>query len=182
MATEIANLQEVKDHLRKTTPADDGAITSFMLAATPIVESYVGPVVDQTITERHSGTPIFLHKPPVLTLVSVVAVYTGGTSWAVADLIVDKPSGLVERANGHGLCGGPWDVTYTAGRTTVAENIKLAFKIIVSHMWETQRGQMPALPVGGNTDRQPVPMGVSYAVPRRALELLRDDVNQWGIA
>lgn len=183
MAASIVTLVEVKAHLNKTSTKDDGEITGFIDAAESVAEYYVGPVIDQAITERHhSGLSIALYRPPVLSLDSVTAVFPSGTSWAIADLIVDKTTGIVQRANGQALSGGPWNVTYTAGRATVPGNIKTACLIIVKHLWETQRGQMAKLPVGGGIDNVPVATGISYAVPRRALELLRPDNIAGGIA
>jgi len=179
MATEIVTLVEVKAHLSKTSSSDDTELLGFIAAAEPIVEFYVGPVIDATITERHSGF-IALRRLPAKTLTSVTAVYTAGTSWNVADLDLDTESGIVTRLDGGALYGGPWEVVYTVGRTTVDDNIKVATKIIVKHLWETQRGSMPRLGMdGGDVLVQP---GVSYAVPRRALELLRPDTAASGIA
>ncbi|WP_116042266.1 phage gp6-like head-tail connector protein [Amycolatopsis palatopharyngis] len=181
MATEIIGLDEMKEYLNKTSSKDDAEIQGFIDSAVPVVEYYAGPVVTQVITERHTSF-IALFEPPVLSLDSVTAVFSSGTSWEVADLVVDKVTGIVERADGLALFGGPWNVTYTAGRTTVPGNIKLATKIIVKHLWETQRGQMAKLPIGGGIDNVPVASGISYAVPRRALELLRPDNTAGGIA
>lgn len=183
MAASIVSVDDVKAHLNKTSTKDDGEIAGFIDAAGSVVEYYVGPVIDQVVTERYAaGTHIALYRPPVLSLDSVIAVFPSGTSWAVADLIVDKETGIVERANGSALSGGPWNVTYTAGRATVPGNIKTACLIIVKHLWETQRGQMAKIPVGGGIDNVPVATGISYAVPRRALELLRPDNIAGGIA
>lgn len=183
MATEIVGLTEVKKHLNKTSNADDSELKGFIAAADAVVESYVGPVITRTVTERHrNGSVIALFKPPVLSLTSVTRVYSSGTSWDVADLDVDLEAGIITRLDGGSLHGGPWDVVYSAGRVTVAGNIKTAAKIIVKHLWETQRGQMTKLPVGGGIDNVPVSTGISYAVPRRALELLRPDNAAGGVA
>lgn len=181
MATEIVGLAEVKVHLNKTSSTDDTEIQGVISAADSVVEFYVGPVITKTITERHlNGCSIALYRPPVESLTSVTAVYSTGTSWTVGDLDVDEVSGIITRANGASLYGGPWDVVYVAGRTSVSGNIKLAHKIIVKHLWETQRGSMPQLPIPGGD--VPMVAGVSYAVPRRALELLRPDSAAAGIA
>lgn len=183
MATEIVTLAEVKAHLNKSTNSDDTELLGFIDAADAVVESYVGPVITKTITERHlNRSVIALFAPPVLSLTSVTRVYTTGTSWTVADLDVELSTGIVSRADGLALYGGPWDVVYEAGRATVAGNIKTAAKIIVKHLWETQRGQMTKLPIGGGIDNVPVATGISYAVPRRALELLRPDNSAGGVA
>jgi len=178
MATEIVTLADVKAFLDKTSSANDLELTGFIAAAEPIVEFYVGPVIDATITERHQSH-IALRRVPAKTLTSVTAVYSTGTSWAAGDLDLDTESGIVTRLDGGALYGGPWDVVYEVGRTTVAENIKAATKIIVKHLWETQRGSMPQMGMnGGDVPALPV----SYAVPRRALELLRPDTAPSGIA
>lgn len=181
MATEIASLTEVKVHLNKISNADDTEILDMIAAADSVVEFYTGPVITKTITERHrDSSAIALYRPPVESLTSVTAVYSTGTSWTVGDLDVDEVAGIITRANGQPLYGGPWDVVYDAGRATVSGNIKLAHKIILKHLWETQRGSMKQLPINGG--EVPMVTGVSYAVPRRALELLRPDSAAAGIA
>jgi hypothetical protein len=182
MVAAIVSLTEVRAHLNKTSTVNDGELEGFISAATGVVEYHIGPVVEQEKTERHHGPGLGLWHPPVLALTSVTAVLTGGTSWNVAELTVDNDTGIVQRLNGHALYGGPWDVTYTAGRATVSGDIKTACMIIVGHLWETQRGRMTKLPVGGGIDNVPVSAGISYAVPRRALELLRPHSGMAGIA
>lgn len=168
---DVVSLDEVKDHLGKTTDGDDGELMEYVEAATSIVEKYIGPVVAQAFIERHSsGRRFVLRRTPILSVTSVVPWLATGATYAVVDLVLDADTGVVERSNGMPFISGPFRVTYQAGRTVVPPNARLAALIIIGHLWETQRGRSK-ITLGGNSDVVPVP-GMSYAVPKRALELL----------
>lgn len=172
----IVTLDEVKAHLNKTSTSSDPELQDFIDAATPIVEEYVGPVEPNTFVERHpEGQKIRLFEQPVISVDAVEPWLTEGTTYAPDDLQLDGRLGKVERLDGEPFTGGPFKVTYTAGRSVVPENIKKATLIIVAHMWKTQRGRMPDMPVDSRDDSGPVPTTVTYAVPRRALEYLKPD-------
>ena len=72
------------------------------------------------------------------------------------------------------------NVTYQAGRDPVPEDVKTAMLIIVGHLWDTQRGRSGSRAgVMGLDDDAPIGGDASYlvlqgyALPRRAMELLR---------
>lgn len=169
---ELVTLAEAKAHLDKTSNADDAELIGFVEAATAVVEDYVGPMSVKTFVKREpSRVVLLLDHTPVVSLVSVAPWLATGTTYNVADLVFDPVTGVVERRDGCGFTGGPFKVTYTAGRVAVPPNVRLAALVIIAHMWETQRGRLPRLP--NSSEMAPVPIGLSYAVPRRALELLR---------
>ncbi|MFD0885754.1 hypothetical protein ACFQ08_14480, partial [Streptosporangium algeriense] len=95
---------------------------------------------------------------------------------AVAELAADMTGGVIRRADGRWIAG-PVLVVYAAGRTEIPANVLLAALIIIGHLWETQRGTVaPRL----GTDDEVWDPRAGFAVPRRALELLGDQVS--GIA
>jgi hypothetical protein len=51
----------------------------------------------------------------------------------------------------------------------IQANVRLASKIIIQHLWETQRGTM-GVQLGGDSDNYVA--GRGFAIPRRAIELL----------
>ncbi|MGW0805951.1 hypothetical protein [Nonomuraea sp. NPDC002799] len=149
---------------------DDEELQSFIRAVTGVCERYVGALVRAAYVEKHvGGYALVLARPPVLSLTSVTAVGAGGVDQNVAELHLDGESGIVRRLDG-GRMIGPFQVAYVAGRTSIPANADLAGKIILQHMWETQRGQMSGVRVGGADEVWDPRMG--YSIPRRALELL----------
>ncbi|MEV5444043.1 hypothetical protein AB0N23_16120 [Streptomyces sp. NPDC052644] len=170
----ILSLADAKAMLNKTGSDADDEIRGWIESITAGIEGLCGPVVVQTVTEqhrvRHAGS-IVLRRTPVLSLTSVQPVLTGGTSYAVDDLVVDEATGVVERLDG-GTLYGPLRVTYRAGRRIIPAAITAAARIILQHLWRTQQG--PARPQRGVNDydvTEPV-SGFGYAIPNRALQLL----------
>jgi hypothetical protein len=80
-----------------------------------------------------------------------------------------RPTGIVERKDGRWICG-PLRWTYLAGRSDVPANVDLAARLILQHMWETQRGRQGAERRGGSDEVFDPRFG--FSIPRRAQELL----------
>lgn len=151
---------------------DDVELQGFVDAATAAVETQLGQVVDpRTIVEQVSlqmGLSSFLLRSvPVISLTSITSL-DGSTTWNVGQMRVDGPSGLVTVLSGP-LVSGTAVVTYQAGMVPVQANVQLAAKIIIQHLWETQRGTM-GVQLGGDQDTYVA--GRGFAIPRRAIELL----------
>lgn len=171
----IVSLADGKSHLNipATTTTYDEELRDWLGGITAVIEDRVGPVVQRTVVERHeSGPSLFLRRAPVLSLTSVVPWLTYGTTYDVSTLKFDSETGRVELKVG-GWFYGPLAVTYQAGRPIVSANIGLAARIILKHLWESQRGAA-ALPLQMQEDVTFAP-GLGFAVPNRALELLRPD-------
>jgi hypothetical protein len=170
----ILSLADAKKHLNKTTTTDDDEIRSWVESITAGIEGLCGPVVVRTVSERHEGRRvplICLRQTPILSVTSVVAVLSGGTSYTVADLDVDAVTGVVQRLDG-GTLTGPLLVTYAAGRRIVPAAMTAAAKIILQHLWRTQQGPgRPQLGTGDFDVSEPI-QGFGYAIPNRALQLL----------
>lgn len=191
----IFSLTDAKEHLNipadRTT--DDQELRRFIEATTETIERGpdwgVGPVVVCTYVDRihpYCVRALALRHRPVLDVTSVVAVLNGGTDYDPAELVVDGESGLVQRSDVFGLwfTGGPWDVTYTAGRRQVPSNISHAARIILQHLWSTQRSRdvrRPPSNLGGETVETRA-AGMTFSVPRRAIELLGGDAQAGGFA
>jgi hypothetical protein len=191
----LFSLADAKKHLNippdRTT--DDEELRLFVEAVTEVVERDpewgVGPVVARTYVDRiHpcDTRALLLRHRPVLSLVSVVAVLDGGTDYDPADLDIDQDAGIVIRKASRGLwfTGGPWDVTYLAGRRQVPANISHAGRIILQHIWSTQRSRdIRRPPAALASDMTEVRGGgMTFSVPRRAVELLGADAQAGGFA
>lgn len=180
--TALMSLDDAKDHLNipLATTTHDEELQGWLESITRLVEHKAGQVVVATVAdERHdAGRSLWLHRPPVISLTSVVPWLTTGTTYAVADLRV-SPSGRVERKDGQPFTGGPLAVTYIAGRQVVPANIRDAAKVILKGMWETQRGAS-GLPLQAG-DELLVSAGLT-PVLARAAQLLEPDAVLAGFA
>ncbi|MEV7394344.1 head-tail connector protein [Streptomyces sp. NPDC091215] len=172
----IVTLADAKTQLN--IPADntndDVELQGFVDAATAAVEQQLGTVVvPRTVVDQYdfgTGTTAFLLRAvPVISLTSIVSL-DGSQSWTVTSPVmhVDGPSGSVTVLSGPPLTGMAL-VTHQAGLTAIGANTRLAAKIIIQHLWETQRGAV-GVQLGGDTDNWSA--GRGFAIPRRALELL----------
>jgi hypothetical protein len=138
----------------------------------------VGPIAEPaSVTETHRGISsdvLVLRRMPVAALTAVSARY-GATTTALtlADYELDVSTGLVRVASGARFAG-TYTVTYTAGLATMPAAIRLAVLIVAEHLWQTQRGTAPsALALQDPNGFDPnSPMGVGFAIPNRAEELL----------
>lgn len=180
----IVSLADARAQLNfgPTETADDDELRTFIGAATGAVERALGrTVVRRSFTDRFavscSAAELLLRHVPVLSLTSVVSA-DGATTWSTANLRVDSETGLVTVVAGSAFTGA-LDVTYQAGYQVVPENYRLAGQIIIQHLWETQRGTMGGVQLGGG-DVDIALAGRGFAIPRRALELL--DTQLPGVA
>ncbi|MFD0902336.1 head-tail connector protein [Actinomadura sediminis] len=180
---QIVSLSDAKKHLNipATSTTDDAELRDFVLAATAVVERYVGAVARREHVETFDGgrPDLVLSHAPVL---SVSAVVEDGETVAASGYALDAPSGVLRRVlAGAGSCWrggvGGVEVTYLAGRTSVPANVSRAALIIVKHMWDTQRGSGGSRPLLGESEAVALnPGGTGYAIPYRALELLGEPV------
>lgn len=179
----IVSLSAARAHLNLASgdTSQDEELRGFVEAATAVCERYVGAVAQAAYTETCDGgtsgaAALALEHPPVIAITSVVE---SGTTLTSADYVLHAPSGTLKRVLGDAPYR--WDpgvgnitVSYVAGRAIIPANVSLAAKIIIKHMWETQRstaGSRPQL-----TESDVIDATSSYAIPYRALELLGDPV------
>jgi hypothetical protein len=156
--------------------SEDEEIADYLRAITVPIERIAGALVRRTVVEKHpGGYAIALNHAPVFELTSVMTTQTGGMDQAVADLDADELGGVVRRKDGAYM-SGPVRVTYVSGRAVVPPHIDLAARIILQHMWETQRGS--SLPRFGTDEVWDPRFG--FSIPRRAQEMLGDQIS--GIA
>lgn len=176
----IVTLAEAKAHLNiaPDQTGDDIELQVYVDAATAAIEKELGRVVDRrTIVDQcdfAAGVRQFLVRSvPVISLTSIVSL-DGTLSWSVGPSVmrVDGPSGLVTVLSGPPVSGSVL-VAYEAGETAAPANERLAAKIIIQHLWETQRGVM-GIQLGG--DNEPFTPGRGFAIPRRAQELLANQL------
>lgn len=156
----------------------DVELQVYVDAAVKVVERHTGLVGDlRTIAnERHDEPPtarLWLHHRPVRSVASVQRV-DGSMSWDPANLDVDEDEGALLVVSGP-LFSGLLEVTYEAGHVEVPKEFNLAARIIVQHLWQTQRGAWAGRGVRTvleDSFENLVGGGRGYAIPNAALELL----------
>ena len=188
--TSILPLQDAKDALNipQATTTSDAEIAAYLATIRSCFERYTGgPVVNKTITaertEMMAGqTVIPVRQRPLVSVTSITSA-SGGTIDISAGLDIDANAGLIRRTLGLPFIGPffSWlpvvTVTYVAGwGVSVPAAFNVAARIILQHIWETQRGAT-YLPM--TAGEMTMPPGFGFAIPNAAAELL--DGAQGGI-
>ena len=156
---DLLTLADVKAQLNITSTTYDTELGDYISAATDLVEWRTGPMSSRQITDEFvdligrtiynelttAGTRAFvLRTTPVISIDNIASgILSGVTTYTAADFFVDSATGIVRRYDG-GTIFGPLKVTYTVGRTSIPKAVNVAARIIVQHLWETQRGPSPA--------------------------------------
>jgi len=170
------SLIDAKAHLNLTTTANDVELQSFIDAAEALLGHIVGPLTVGSKTARVPGGPVVvLPYAPVQAITSMTS--PDGTVVDTTSTTLNGPAGVLYFTdNQTRFASGAYDVTFTAGWTTVPADLLLAVKELVRHLWATQRGAT-ARP-GSSVDQAP---GAAYALPIRVEQLI-EPYRQPGIA
>lgn len=177
-------LSDAKKYLgiAEANTVHDEEIEGFIRALTPTIEFFAGPVEPRTVRRTVVGGWQIVLPTPLLDLISLSS---GGTAISVADLNVDTETGIVEYANGFGgFPRGPMVATVLVGRRVVEEAITHASKVILDHLWETQRGpaSTSSIRTRARSAETTIVPGLGYAVPNRAIELLKPLSTRTGLS
>ncbi|MFD7791027.1 head-tail connector protein [Streptomyces sp. NPDC059759] len=170
----LLTLEQAKAQLDIDSGVDDVELQAYVDSLTAVIERFVGPVENRTVTEVADGrAAIALTQVPVVSLTSLTPLMTGGVAVGTDEVFVDGDSGVVRRRDGGAFVGGPWTAVYEAGRGEVPPTINLAARILLQHLWRTQYGasRVPAAGADDWSVNEPVP-GFGYAIPNRVLQLL----------
>lgn len=174
--TQFISLTDLKAHLNITTTVDDVELEMVRAAAEAHVEALVGAILHRTVTETLTARngAVALRQLPAL------AVTSATSSGAALTTTLDSSAGLVAL---NRTVSGAVEVTYTVGRTSVPESVRLATLIVAAHMWDTQRGNTPsAYPGAAGAVDETVTFGLGFTVPNRAMELLSPYLLVPGVA
>ena len=186
----VLPLQDAKAALNipQSVTTFDTEIAAYVATIQSCLERYAGgPLVNKTITAERSElmlsqTVIPVRQRPLVSVTQITGA-AGGVIDISAGLDLDVNAGLIRRKLGLPFYGPFWtwlpqvNVTYVAGwGASVPAAFGTASRIILQHLWKTQRGPV-AVPMGGG-DLVTLP-GFGYAVPTQAAELL--DGSQNGI-
>ncbi len=194
-ANDLVTLGETKAALRLPSNASDGLLAAWVSAVSVRVDELCGPVVNRTITDEfHDGgwPSIYPRFVPVSSVTSLSEYDSAGTVTALSAEDYDtKPSsaflvdGEVIRRRSSGsdatfvLGRRNVRLTYVAGRVAntaaVTEQFKRAALVVLRHMWSQEHGQ-PG-PTYGVGDGELVVVGAGWAIPRRARDLLGNEMR-----
>lgn len=174
----ILSLADAKLHLNISNDTDDGEIRDFLESATSIVEYHTNASFLREFVETYTvnGCEIALRHYPVTEVTSINDL-SGSTAVAVSDVDVDEV-GILRKTSG-GPIRGTVRITYTAGHTQIPAAWVQSAKIIVQHLWETQRPRdtrRNSSTFAEETMSVADAKGRYYSIPRRAVELLQADM------
>lgn len=169
----IVDPSEIREELsvRTGSTVDDDELRLYCAAATALVEEIAGTVLSATLVETHDGgkRAVLLDERPT----AITSVVVNGV--AATDYVADLASGIVyagSQSSPSTFSSGRQNVvvTYTAGSSTVDANVVLAARIIIAHLYQVgQQGRR-----GRNSNDDVAVLSSGFAVPRRAVELLRN--------
>jgi hypothetical protein len=186
--TSVLPLQDAKDALNipQATTTSDSEIAAYIATIENSLRGMTGgPVVNRTITGERSEmmsnqTVIPVRQRPLVSVTSITSA-SGGAIDISAGLDLDANAGLIRRKLGLPFYGPffQWlpavTVTYVAGwGTAVPASFNVAARIILQHLWDTQRGAA-GQPLQG--EELVTPPGFGYAIPAAAAELLDGSLN-----
>lgn len=136
----VLSVPEAKVHLNIKSGDHDAELETVVSAAQQAIEGEVGPLESTVKTDRARGgaTSLILRTAPAISLTSVTPI--GGSPLLTADLDLDAWAALVHRVDGMSFPDRAYTVVYTAGRAECPEDLLMALKELVRHMWTTQRG------------------------------------------
>jgi hypothetical protein len=167
--TAVLPLQDAKDTLNipQSSTGSDAEIQSWIATIESSLERATGgPVVNRAVTERAE-----------IRNQAVIAVGAIGTT----DLDLDVNAGLIRRNLGLPFVGPFYwlpavTVVYIAGwGVSVPAAFNSFARIVLAHLWTSQRAGAAAMPIGGG-DMTTIP-GFGFAVPNEAAELLNGSQN-----
>lgn len=174
----LPTVADLKAHanIPAASTTDDDELQEFLDAAVEIVEGMVGPLTEGPVTEVHRAVntdTLVLRRQPASAVTAVSSRYGTSdlTALTLGDYELDADAGLLRAYSGARFYG-TYVIEYTAGGITASD--RLAVLIIAAHLLETQRVPMQSdAPAGFGDTVGGAPVGVGYAIPNRALELLK---------
>ena len=196
MATgDLVTLAEAKKHLNINDTSSDDELAGFITSASRMWVERGGPGADSPqYDEWHTGggMRVALNRGHVLaiseiteasgTAITTLTEQNAGGSGSDGYSLNKRSGVLKRRSGGMASAFAPGienvHVVYTAGFVTAPADIKQAANILISHLWETQRGGSKR---PGSDDEGYAAKGSTYSWPRRVEEIFQSYVEP-GIA
>jgi hypothetical protein len=185
LAQEMLGLDEAKDYLNISLDnhVHDDEIGGFIRTLVPAVEYFAGPVEPKTYRRTvHGYFEVVLSPAPIIEITSVNSY---GAAIDPLLLTVDSELGIVYYSDLRTVFPrGRLDFTFVAGRRIIPENISHGAKVILDHLWQTQRGRGRSTTTvrRSSADDTTFVPGLGYSVPNRAIEMLKPSSLRTGLA
>lgn len=170
----LITLADARDAINRSdrpmNARDTAELQQFVDAVNSWIHRRCGPVVPQTVTE--TVTPLFPAGGPVLRVKGNVLVVQSATVYGQAVVVTDWSG-----ARGR-IAAGPYSylpvgtgvtVTYVAGYSPVPPDLVTAARLLLQHMWRTQRSTSVAPDTSGD---DVTVGGFGYAIPNRVATLV----------
>ncbi len=174
----LISLRDVKEVLNipQSTTTYDEELRIYAESATRAAENHRDEILAKRSfvyeTYCYNSSSVVLPRVPVVSLTSITSINGAGT-YNVGDYHVNSVTGRVTGIGG-GHFNGLLAFTYVAGYSVVPSAFLLAVRLIVQHLWETQRGPVGASRFAGGLDDAALMRfrAMNIFVPPRAQELL----------
>lgn len=174
-APTLITVEDAKEALQKTpkrAPSDD-ELWGYVATASEQVEKITGPAAPRTVTDvlQPENGRLRLSTPPGVGDGAFLQVLSASTAAGPVDLAQWTWSlGRVAARTGYVLLPyADYTVTYRVGRQPIPASLPTAARILVQHLWRSQRQQSPS-PPGDGLDLVQTPYG--FAIPNMVAELL----------
>lgn len=176
----LVSLADTKETLNidATTTTYDEELRAYIEGATTAAEEHRDEIlVKRSFTWKkwfNGCDSVVLPKRPVISLTSIENVETGSL-YSLSGYDLDTNTGKVRALTGQNFTG-LLEFTYVAGYVVVPAAFTLAVRMIIQHLWDTQRGPMGASRFAGSMDDAAIMRfrSMNVFMPPRAQELLGD--------
>ena len=169
----VLQIADVRAELGLGDSIADADIAGKVAQAQAAISTRCGPLEPTTFVEVRMacrGRLVVSHAREV-TVQSLTNIYWGPIDPAGVQVL---PGGVLWRPYGY-IPDGPWTITYTAGWSTLPDDLARAVMELTRHLWQTRRGTT-FRPQG-----EPEP-GAAHAWPYRVEELVDPWREQAGLA
>lgn len=167
-------LAEAKTYLNISVTTHDAELQAVIDSAEAVLAEHVGPLQPTPVTARVFGggtAALMLPVAPAISLTTVTPYLS--TALTIADLHLDLESAVVTFNNGLSFVAAYYDIEYAAGRATCPDDLLLANKELVRHMWQASKrgggGKPGTAPSDAASNTLP---GAAYLLPFRVAELI----------
>lgn len=169
----VLTLALAKTHLNITVSTYDTELQTVIDAAEAAIAKVVGPLSSTSYTRRVRGGSCELVLPvsPVISLTSVTPV--NGTALTLGDLYLESETGIVRWSLSDRAFSYAWyTVVFAAGRSSLPDDLLMAVKELVRHIWTTQRGGTTRPGSRPSADLSNTLPGAAHTFPIRVTQLL----------
>lgn len=159
----VLEITAIRDHLNISGTASDTELLEFAGRAEMAVASRCGPLARTAVTTkvRGYGRSLTPRVTPILSVESVTPL--GGLPVALGALATPEQglrgASTIEYLSGATFGARWYEVSYTAGRDPVPDDLRLAVLEALRYYWSTQRGTSGASRLRRPTGQDGEPLG-----------------------